>query len=78
MARETDTTPLPEASEDRVIECPVCSNAMTTMTAEGVTVDVCAGGCGGIWFELAHVDEVHESGARSSWRWSEIPHSILT
>jgi len=65
MARETDTTPLPEASEDRVIECPVCSNAMTTMTAEGVTVDVCAGGCGGIWFdwfELARVDEVHESG----------------
>jgi hypothetical protein len=40
MARETDTTRLPDASEDRVIECPVCSNAMT---AEGVTVDVCAG-----------------------------------
>ena len=81
MARETDTTRLPDASEDRVIECPVCSNAMTTMTAEGVTVDVCAGGCGGIWFdwfELARVDEVHESGARSSLRWSEIPHSILT
>jgi Zn-finger nucleic acid-binding protein len=37
---------------------------MTTMTAEGVTVDVCAGGCGGIWFdwfELARVDEVRES-----------------
>jgi Zn-finger nucleic acid-binding protein len=64
MARETDTTRLPDASEERVIECPVCSNAMTTMTAEGVTVDVCAGGCGGIWFdwfELARVDEVHES-----------------
>ena len=37
---------------------------MTTMGAEGVTVDVCAGGCGGIWFdwfELARVDEVRES-----------------
>ena len=34
------------------------------MEAEGVTVDVCAGGCGGIWFdwfELARVDEAHES-----------------
>jgi uncharacterized protein len=64
MARETETTPLPDASEERIIECPVCSNVMTTMTAEGVTVDVCAGGCGGIWFdwfELARVDEVHES-----------------
>jgi hypothetical protein len=37
MVRETDTTWLPDASEDRVIEWPVCSNAMT---AEGVTVDV--------------------------------------
>ncbi len=64
MARETDTSRLPNASEERIIECPVCSNTMTTMTAEGVTVDVCAGGCGGIWFdwfELARVDEVHES-----------------
>jgi hypothetical protein len=40
MARETDTTRLPDASADRIIECPVCSNAMTTMVAEGVTVDV--------------------------------------
>ena len=43
----TDTTRLPDASEDRVIECPVCSNTMTTMAADGVTVDVCAGGCSG-------------------------------
>jgi hypothetical protein len=43
-----DTTRLPRASEDRAIECPVCSNAMTSMTAEGMTVDVCGGGCGGI------------------------------
>src|SRR5215210_1667115 len=64
MARETDTTRLPDASEDRVIECPVCSNTMTRMEAEGVTVDLCAGGCGGIWFdwfELARVDEANDS-----------------
>ena len=51
MARETDTTRQPDGREGRVIECPVCSNTMTTMEAEGVTVDVCAGGCGGIWFD---------------------------
>jgi Zn-finger nucleic acid-binding protein len=60
----TDNAQLPGGGEDRVVECPVCSNTMTKMEAEGVTVDVCAGGCGGIWFdwfELARVDEAHES-----------------
>src|SRR5688572_6722617 len=64
MVRETTTTRLPDASEARIVECPVCSTAMTTLEAEGVPVDVCAGGCGGIWcdwFELARVDEVHAS-----------------
>jgi len=37
MARETDTARLPDASEDRVIECPVCSRAMTTMEAEDLS-----------------------------------------
>jgi Zn-finger nucleic acid-binding protein len=34
------------------------------MTVGGITVDACAGGCGGIWFdryELMRVDESHES-----------------
>ena len=60
----TNNARLPGRGEDRVIECPVCSNAMTIMTADGVTVDVCAGGCGGIWFdwfELVRVDEASES-----------------
>ena len=57
----TNNARLPGGGEDRVVECPVCSNVMTKMEAEGVTVDVCAGGCGGIWFELTHVDEAEES-----------------
>jgi Zn-finger nucleic acid-binding protein len=60
----TDSTRLPDASGDRILVCPVCSNTMTTMEAEGITADVCAGGCGGIWFdwfELTRVDEVDES-----------------
>ena len=46
------------------MECPVCGNRLTRMTAGGITVDACAGGCGGIWFdryELMRVDETHES-----------------
>lgn len=46
------------------MECPVCGNGLTQMTAAGVTVDVCKGGCGGLWFdryELKNVDEAGES-----------------
>ncbi len=46
------------------MECPVCGNATTTRTDGGITVDVCEGGCGGIWldrYELMRVDESSES-----------------
>ena len=46
------------------MECPVCANALTTMTVGRITVDACEGGCGGIWFdryELMRVDETDES-----------------
>ena len=78
----TNDTRLPDASEDRVIECPVCSSVMSRMEAEGVTVDVCAGGCGGIWFdwfELARVDEAPRVGGREVPRsGSGIPRSDWT
>lgn len=47
------------------MQCPVCSTTLTAMTTGGVTVDVCAGGCGGMWFdwlEVDHVGERHETG----------------
>lgn len=43
--------------------CPACSRALREVSAGAVIVDVCDGGCGGIWFdagELRHVDESHE------------------
>lgn len=46
------------------MNCPACARELTTMTAGPITVDVCAGGCGGIWlddFELAKIDEQSES-----------------
>lgn len=60
----TNTIQPPKRNKGRVLECPFCSGAMTKMEAEGVEVDVCAGGCGGMWFdraELGRVDEAHES-----------------
>ena len=42
------------------MKCPACDRDLTARTLDNVTVDVCDGGCGGIWldaFELARVDE---------------------
>jgi uncharacterized protein len=45
------------------MKCPACKNSLTEKTVDGITVDVCQGGCGGIWFdqfELKKLDEPHE------------------
>jgi uncharacterized protein len=44
--------------------CPACSRELTETQVGAVVVDVCRGGCGGIWFdlfELQRVDEQHEA-----------------
>lgn len=46
------------------MRCPACGRELSEMKVEDIIVDVCEGGCGGIWFdqfELAKVDEKHES-----------------
>lgn len=46
------------------MKCPACGNELKEMTAGDVTVDICKGGCGGIWFdwfELKKFDEPHEA-----------------
>ena len=45
------------------MKCPGCFNELTSLQVGNLTVDVCNGGCGGIWFdafELQRVDEVQE------------------
>jgi Zn-finger nucleic acid-binding protein len=46
------------------MKCPACGNELSQVVAGGVTVDVCEGGCAGIWFdhfELQKFDEPRES-----------------
>ncbi|MHC1763268.1 MAG: zf-TFIIB domain-containing protein [Verrucomicrobiia bacterium] len=48
------------------MNCPVCGTSLNPVQAGNVTVDVCVGGCGGIWFdifELKKLDEPHETAA---------------
>jgi len=45
------------------MKCPACENHLTPVNAGNVMVDVCLGGCGGIWFdnfELQKLDEPEE------------------
>ncbi|MES1248164.1 MAG: zf-TFIIB domain-containing protein [Actinomycetota bacterium] len=40
--------------------CPACGHALSTRVAGDLTVDVCDGGCGGIWFDHHELDKVDE------------------
>ena len=45
------------------MRCPACFNELTQLQVGSLVVDVCQGGCGGIWFdafELQKVDEESE------------------
>jgi len=46
------------------MQCPACGNTLTERTVADVVVDVCDGGCGGIWFdnqELKKLDDRDEA-----------------
>jgi uncharacterized protein len=46
------------------MKCPACFNELTEIQVGSLAVDVCQGGCGGIWFdafELQQVDEKDEA-----------------
>jgi Zn-finger nucleic acid-binding protein len=46
------------------MKCPACLRELAQMQIGGLVVDVCQGGCGGIWFdafELQQVDEERET-----------------
>ncbi|HTL17753.1 MAG TPA: zf-TFIIB domain-containing protein [Patescibacteria group bacterium] len=45
------------------MKCPACFNELTQTQVGSLVVDVCQGGCGGVWFdafELQRVDEEDE------------------
>jgi uncharacterized protein len=46
------------------MKCPACFNELTLFQLRDLTVDVCQGGCGGVWFdafELQKVDDERET-----------------
>ena len=44
------------------MDCPACGNELTQVKADGVTIDVCQGGCGGLWFDAFELRRFDEPG----------------
>ena len=50
-------------AKEKNMKCPACDNTLTEINISDILVDICKGGCGGIWFdnfELEKFDEKHE------------------
>ena len=50
------------------MKCPACFNQLSSTTIGKLTVDVCRGGCGGIWFDAFELQQVDEPG-ESTGEW---------
>jgi len=44
------------------VKCPACFNELTETQVGSLVVDVCQGGCGGIWFDAFELERVDEEG----------------
>jgi len=40
------------------MKCPACKEPLREKGAGGMTLDVCYGGCGGIWFDATELDRI--------------------
>src|SRR5882672_6010489 len=56
------------------MKCPACFNKLTEIQVGAVRVDVCQGGCGGIWFDAFELQQVDESAEAAGELLLEIQH----
>jgi len=42
------------------MKCPACDNALKEVPAGSVKVDICEGGCGGIWFDADELQQMDD------------------
>ena len=45
------------------MKCPACKSPLREKGAGGITLDVCYGGCGGIWFDARELEGVNARAA---------------
>ncbi len=49
----------------RNLTCPACGNTLTEEDICGLKVDICRGGCAGLWFDRGELEKVDESCERT-------------
>jgi Zn-finger nucleic acid-binding protein len=42
------------------MNCPACRTTLTQVNVSGLRIDVCQGGCAGIWFDQAELRSLAE------------------
>lgn len=47
------------------MNCPACGHGLTTRRAGSIDVDVCDGGCGGVWFDNFELGKVGPAGGET-------------
>lgn len=62
------------------MKCPACKSPLREKGAAGMTLDVCWGGCGGIWFDPTELERVDGRAATTLHSVWQAPHEkvILT
>jgi Zn-finger nucleic acid-binding protein len=48
------------------MKCPSCKNPLREKNAGGLTLDICYGGCGGIWFDAKELERVSATAAAAT------------
>ena len=61
----------------RNMKCPSCKNTLREKGAGGMTLDVCYGGCGGIWFDASELERVSARAATTLHTIWQVPVSAV-
>src|SRR5678816_2999230 len=58
------------------MKCPACNKTLREKGAGGITLDMCYGGCGGIWFDASELENVNDRAAATLHTIWQIPSRI--
>ncbi|MGC3957127.1 MAG: zf-TFIIB domain-containing protein [Verrucomicrobiota bacterium] len=47
------------------MKCPACTRRLTPLECQGVMLDACQRGCGGVWFDAAELAQVNDLNRKS-------------
>ena len=56
------------------MKCPACKGPLREKGAGGMTVDICYGGCGGIWFDVRELQRIDARAAANLHTVWSAPH----